>query len=139
MSDILGGHDYGQTRMRFLLNDFVSMPFSATVDYYLTGIMAFLSNPQVFDVSKGWSLHNHNQPGAPLFFGFLPLPSPAPSFESKRLVFRPTQRCTVRFGDIRNVAHELPANQASEFFQRSYILFIAAVATAGTLRLSVEG
>jgi len=68
-----------------------------------------------------------------------PWPSPAPGFKGKRFMFRPTQRCFIRFGNINNVQHEIPANQTSEFWQRTFIVFVQAAATAGTLRMSVEG
>jgi hypothetical protein len=137
--DVAGGEDYAQTKRHYQLNDYAAVPFNATQDYYPVGARAFLSNRTVFDVTKGWVLHDHKQPAAPLFFGFLPWPSPAPSFEGKRFMFRPTQRCLVRFGNINSVQHEIPANQTTIFWQRTWVVFVQAAATAGTLRMSIEG
>ena len=138
-SDVAGGEDYAQTKRHYMLNDYVAMPFDGTQDYYPVGSRAFLSNRPIFDLSKGWCLHRHDQPNPPIFFGFLPWPDPSPSFEAKRFLFRPNQRCLIRFCNINSVQHEIPPNVTSEFRQRCFTIFAQSVATAGTLRMSVEG
>jgi hypothetical protein len=141
-SDVEGGLNYSRLKRFYDAYDFVTMPFSATMDYYTSGAMGFINNQNVFDPLKGWSLHPHGQARAPLFFGFVPWPSPAPAFEGKHWRFRSTRTALVRFGDVRNVPIVLPAAQTLEFWQRSYIVFVRtplAFGTAGTLSLFVEG
>lgn len=142
MSDIQGGINYELTKRFFNKYDYVTMPYSATLDYYPVGAMAFIANRGVFDPSKGWTLHAHNQPAAPLFFGFIPWPSPAPAFEGKRFQLSCTRTARVRFCDVRNVEAVIPPTPPGhrmEFWQKSFIVFVRSLATAGTMNLWVEG
>jgi hypothetical protein len=141
-SDVEGGLNYSRLKRFFDAYDFVSMPFSATMDYYTSGAMGFMNNRSVYDPLKGWSLHPHGQPAPPLFFGLAPWPSPAPGFEGKHWRFRSTRTCLIRFCDIRNVPVVLPPNQTLDFWLRSYTIFARtplAGGTAGTLSVTIEG
>jgi hypothetical protein len=138
--DLSGGEDYGQTKRHYFLNDFVGIPLmTATLDWYPIGSRAFLSNPQLFDLTKGWSLHRHNQPAQPIFFGFLPWPDPSPSFEAKRIQVRCNTTSFIRFGGALNVAHEVPPKVTTIFFQRVFNVFVRSAATAATMKISFEG
>jgi hypothetical protein len=143
VSDVEGGVNYGLVKRFFDKYDYVTMPYSATQDYYSVGAAAFLANRAVFDPSKGWTLHGHNQPAAPLFFGpFIPWPSPAPSFQGRRFQLSCTRTALVRFSDIRNVEAVIPPTppwHRMEFYQKSFILFARSLATAGTMSIWVEG
>lgn len=129
-------------------NDYASIAFNPTLKFYTIGAMAFLSNPNVFDLLNGWSLYNHGQapipPPAPvLAFGIAAWPSPVPAFEGKRiqmLVSGTSGRAIVRFGNVNNVAHMIPVGQRMVFFERTFLFFVqAAGATSGTLHVWTEG
>jgi len=141
--EIQGGINYGLTKRFFDKYDFVTMPYSATLDYYPIGAMAFLANRAVFDPNRGWTLHDHRQPAAPLFFGFVPWPrGGSPGFEGKRFQLSVTRTAAIRFCDIRNVEAIIPPTppwHRMEFFQKSFILFARSLATGGTMSVWIEG
>lgn len=136
--EVEGAIDYAKTKRHYLMNDYVSMPFDATQDYYTIGAMAYLANRNIYDESKGWAMFSHAQPAAPNFFGATVWPSPSPGFEGKHWLLRSNQRCFIRFGGVGNVQHEILANVTMEFWQRTFIVFVQG-GTAGILRMSVEG
>lgn len=135
--------DYSKLKRHYELNDYVGMPYTAVQDYYPIGAMAVISNPNIFDITKGWSLYAHGQPAAPLFFGFIPWPARGPGFEAKRIQFRSSTSALVRFCGIGNVQHLIPPspplNNPMVFFQRTWIVFVQAVATVGVLDIWSEG
>lgn len=146
--EIEGGLDYARLKRHYERYDYASIAFNPTLKFYTVGAMAFLSNPNVFDLLNGWNLYDHGQPAVPppepvLAFGIPAWPSPVPAFEAKRLqmlVEGTTSRAIVRFCDINNVAVTLFPGRKMEFFTRSFVFFIQqAGATAGTVHAWMEG
>jgi len=154
--DVRGGLDYALLKKHYDCDDYVSLrqngvtvlngiPFSAVEDYYVVGTMAYLNDPNVVDVERGWCLFSHGQPAAPTFLQpFLAAlgvewPSEVPAFEAKDLLFYADQDCWIRFEGKDRVQHFIPANTYMRFHRRCFMFFVVRDTVSGTLKVWIEG
>ena len=147
-SDITGGLNYALVKTHYDADDYIALPFTATQDYYLSGMMAYFSDPTVFNVLYGWTPHVHGQPARPAWLttyilaGIIPdfeWPLAFPSFEAKDILFYSDQNCSVRFGGSLRVQHLIPANTYMRFHRRCFIFFVQSAGVDGTLYSWLEG
>ena len=145
-NEIEGGMDYSKLKRHYELNDYASVAFNSTTNFYTVGAMAFLLNRNTFDVTKGWSLFDHGlgagfPPPAPVAaLGIPAWPSPVPAFESKHIQMLSGERAVVRFANLAAVPHLIPPGEKMEFWQRTFLIFVQrAGATSGTLHFWAEG
>ena len=147
-STVKGGIDYGLVKRHYDCDDYVAIPFTATQDYYTVGTMAYLSDPTVPDVLKGWTLFAHNQPAMPTWLttlialGAIPTfvwPAVVPAFEAKDILFRSDQDCYVRFAGSARVQHLIPANTYMRYHTRCLMFFVQSAGVSGTLNAWIEG
>lgn len=156
--DLRGGTDYALVRRHYDNDDYVSLidpatglvllngiPFTQVEDYYVVGTMAYLHDPTVADVLKGWTPFAHGQTAPPTFLAAIltalgvAWPAQVPAFEAKDILFLSDQDCWVRFGGPTRVRHFIPANQFIRFHRRCFMIFVQRVAVNGTLRVWMEG
>lgn len=139
--DVTDGIDYARLKRVYEADDYVSMAFTATEDYYIVGLMAYVSDTTVADLFAGWGLYRHNQAASPIFLVALlgpTLTAEVPSFEAKDILFLSTQDCYVRFDGVSRVQHRIPANTYMHFHRRCNMIFVVG-AIAGTLEAWFEG
>jgi len=143
--DVKGGIDYALVKRHYDCDDYATIPFTATQDYYVVGTMAYLSDPNVANAERGWCLFAHGQSGAPAFLAALlaamgiSWPSKTPAFEAKDILFLSTQNCYVRFEGSSRVQHLIPANTLMRFHRRCFMFFVQRVSVDGTLSVWIEG
>ena len=139
--EIEGGIDYARLKQHYLADDYVTMAFTVNQDYYIPGLVAFLSDPNVFDINSGWGLFTHGQAAPPTFLaGIIPvMPPVVPAFEAKRTRMFATTACLVRFDGPVRVQHFVPASTMLEFRKRFSMIFVTRVAVDGNLWLWIEG
>lgn len=157
-SDIASGIDYAQLKRHYLCDDYTSLrvagttlingiPFTATEDYYVIGSFAYLSDPTVVDVLRGWTLFTHGQPAAPAYLapflaalGITSWPASLPSFEAKHIRFWSDQNCWVRFEGSSRVQHYIPQNTFMQpFYRRHFMFWVQRDTVDGILRCWIEG
>ena len=154
--DISGGVDYSKLLTTFLCSDACTLrasgltylngvPFTATQTYYISGLMAYLNNADVVDVTRGWATFTHGQPSVPAWLSpFLTTlgvswPKVVPAFEAKDTLFYSDQDCWVSFNSPDEVPHWIPKNTYKRFKQRYIIMFIVRDSANGTLVIDIEG
>jgi hypothetical protein len=148
--DVQGGINYALLKRHYDCDDYVLLPFTATQDYYVVGLVAYLADPNVPDANRGWTLFSPNQPAMPAWLatlialGIIPpftWPAQVPAFEAKDILFLSTADCTVRFEGSLRVAHLIPANTYMRFHRRCLMFFFQAGATGapGNLNVWIEG
>ena len=146
--DLVGGTNYALVKRHYDADDYIALPFTATQDYYIVGMGAYFSDPTVFNVLYGWTLHTHGASAMPTWlatliaFGIIPAftwLTQMPAFEAKDILFRSDQSCNVRFGGSLRVPHLIPANVYMRFHRRCFIFFVQSAGIDGTLNCWVEG
>jgi len=153
---IISGVDYALLKRHYDCDDYVSLrqngvtllngiPFTAVEDYYVVGTMAYLNDPNVVNVERGWTTFAHGQPSAPNFLQpFLATlgvewPSEVPAFEAKDILFYATADCWVRFEGKSRVQHFIPANTFMRFHRRCFMFWVVRDTSNGTLYAWMEG
>ena len=156
-TNLSGGINYALVKRHYDANDYTSLriagvtylnglPFTATQTYYVVGTFAYLADPNVVDVTRGWTLFTHGQPAAPAYMlpflaaiGITTWPASLPSFEAKDILFYSDQDVWVRFVGSLNVQHFIPANTYMRFHQRCFMFFVQRDTLDGSLRVWIEG
>ena len=157
-SDVQGGLNYALLKRHYDCDDYIMLrdptsgavlingiPFTSQEDYYVVGTMAYLNDPTVVDVTRGWTVFAHGQPSAPNFLvPFLAAlgvewPSEVPAFEAKDLLFYADQNCWVRFEGKDRVQHFIPANTYMRFHRRCFMFWVVRDTSNGTLYVWIEG
>lgn len=122
------------------------LPFTANWDYYIVGLLAYLHDPNVFDMGKEWTLYSHGQVNAPVWLqpfltalGITEWPSTHPAFEAKRIEFYATEDCWVRFVGENREPHFIPAGVWREFERRCLMFWFVRDTANGYLRFDIEG
>jgi hypothetical protein len=150
--------DYALLKRHYDCDDYISylvsgvtilngLPFTAAAeDYYVVGLMAYINDPTVIDVLRGWTEFTHGQGAAPTFLqpflaalGITTWPTSVPSFEAKDLMFFATADCWIRFEGSSRVRHFIPANTYIRFHRRCFKFYVQGVTANGTLRAWMEG
>ena len=162
--DIKGGINYALLKRHYDCDDYVvlrdpttgialinGIPFTNVPTYYISGMMAYLADPNVVDPEKGWCLYAHGQAAAPVwlapFLAALGIPWPAevPAFEAKRTLFLATQDCWVHFEGPVRVSQFIPAGVLAtgpyfSWLRRWFMIWVErAGAVNGTLYVWIEG
>jgi hypothetical protein len=141
--DVQGdGQDRAVFKTTYTADDYVAFQFTDVEDYYVIGLMAYLSDPSVPDLFAGWGLYRHGQPAAPIFLVPLVgpvLPPEVPSFETKFMRCISDQDCWIRFGGPNRIQHFIPANIWVEFRRRTNMIFVVRNTVSGTLGISFYG
>lgn len=154
--DYEGGVNYALLKRHYDCDDYVSLrqagvtllngiPFGADETYYTVGLMAYLSDPNVVNVERGWCLFAHGQAAAPTWLApFLALlgitwPSEVPAFEAKDILFYATQDCWVRFEGNSRVQHFIPKNTFMRFHRRCFMFWVQSDTVDGVLYAWMEG
>ena len=155
-SDIAGGTEYNKLLTTFLCSDACTLrvggvtylngiPFTADQTYYVSGVMAYLNDANVVDVTRGWTEFTHGQPAVPAWLSpFLVTlgvawPAVVPAFEAKDTLMYSDEDCWVAFDGPDRVPEFIPANTYMRFKRRWFILFVVRDTVSGTLRLWIEG
>lgn len=147
MSDIEGGQDLQAVRQQFRNNDFVQIPYTAAQDYYIIGLMAYLSDPTVFATPPlgDWGILTHGQPTPPTFLAAILPVWPAamavqvPTVRGKYVLFRSTTDCWIRFEGPLRVQHLIPANTWVRYRQLFNIIYVVRSTADGILTMMIEG
>lgn len=154
--NLQGGLRYALLKRHYDCDDYVSLlqngvvllngiPFTATPTYYISGLMAYLNDPTVVDVTRGWTLKTHGQIAAPAWLApFLAAlgitwPAQVPAFEAKDILFYATSDCFIQFEDASRVRHFIPANTYMRFHRRFFMFWVVQSAAPGVLRVYIEG
>jgi len=155
--NIASGLDYALLKRHYDCDDYTSLrvggvtflngiPFTATEDYYVVGTFAYLSDPTVVNVERGWTPFIHGQPVAPIHMlpflaalGITTWPAWLPSFEAKDILFYADQDCWVRFEGGSRVQHFIPANTYKRYHRRCFMFWVQADIVNGTLYVGIEG
>ena len=157
-SDVKGGIDYALMKRHYDADDYVvlrdpatgvalinGIPFTATPTYYISGLMAYLADPNVVNPERGWCLFTHGQAAAPVwlapFLAALGIPWPAavPAFEAKDTLFYSDQDCWVHFEGRTRVSQFIPANTFFRWKRRWFMIWVERVTADGTLNVWIEG
>ena len=156
--NLQGGLRYALLKRHYDCDDYVSLlqngvvllngiPFTATPTYYISGLMAYLNDPTVVDVTRGWTLFTHGQIAAPTWLApFLAAlgitwPTQVPAFEAKDLLFYSDQDVWVKFEGSARVSHFIPANTYKRYHRRCFMFWVFrdALTADGTLQVDIEG
>lgn len=156
-SQVHSGIDYAYVKRHYDADDYVSLvvngvpvlngiPFTATPTYYVSGLIAYASDPDVVDPYKGWTTYAHGENAPPAYLapflaglGITTWPSEVPAFEAKDLLFYATQDCWVQFEGRDRTRHYIPANTFMRFHRRCFKFYVTRVAVSGTLYAWLEG
>jgi hypothetical protein len=163
MSDhIVGGINVGLMKRHYNSNDYPSLfvngvnvlngiPFTDAPTFYVSGLCAFLNNPNVFNVEPkyGWTFYATGQNAAPAYLAAAGVnwrqivsgyPDVVPSFEAKDTLFWSDEDCWIQFGnDPSNVRHFIPAETFMRFHEKWYMLWVTRATADGTLFIWIEG
>lgn len=170
MSSIIKGTlDYTLLKRHYDCDDYVSYPGAVNIytltalngipftvaasTFYVSGLMAYLNNPTVFNTLRGWTLFTHGQAAAPAWLAPLlaaagvdwlnmipPRPRTVPAFEAKDTLFYATQDCWIWFEGSTRVRHFIPANTHVRFHRRWIMIWVQSdSALTGELRVWIEG
>jgi hypothetical protein len=148
LSDVKGSIDYGLVKVHYDADDHAVLPFTAVQDYYTVGIMAYLSDPTVYNILNGWTLFAHGQPSMPTWLatliaaGLVPnftWPAEIPAFMAKDILFLSDQNCYIRFINSSRIQHLIPANTYMRFHRRSLMFFVQSAGIDGSMRVWIEG
>lgn len=155
--------DYDLLKRFFVNNDYTALrqagvtllhgiPFTATQTYYIVGLFAYAHDPTVLNVLENWIAFTHGQAAAPAYLppallaavGLSPWPAALPAFEAKRITFRATEDCWIRFDNALRQPHFLPGGTwaTGPYFtynQKTFIFFVERATTNGTLYAWIEG
>ena len=154
--DIAGGIEYARLIRHYDCDEYVSLafggvvilngiPFTATEDYHIVGLIAYLNDSTVVSPLKGWTLFAHGQSVAPIYLAGilaalgLPWPTSVPAFEAKDILFWADQNCWVRFEGSNRARHYIPANTFMRFHRRCFMFWVQRDTVSGTLRTWIEG
>jgi len=139
--EIEGGIDYARLKRHYLADDYVAIPFTVNQDYYIPGLLAFLSDPNVFDINSGWGLFTHGQAAPPAFLAFVipVMPPVVPAFEAKDITFLANQDCLLRFEGAVRRQHFLPSHRPMNYHRRHAMFFVVRNAVDGTVEAWIEG
>lgn len=170
--DIKGGIEYALTKRHYDADDnvvfrhpttgvplMIGLPFTDTPTFYVSGMLAYLADPTVYDPLKGWCLYTHGQPAPPPTFTapvvavigaiytatlMAAWPAAIPAFEAKRTTFLATEDCWVHFEGPIRVSQYIPGGTlaAGPYFtwnRRWFIIWVERVTTNGTLYAWIEG
>jgi hypothetical protein len=143
--DMMGSLDYPRLKRAYDADDYAAINFTATPDYYISGLIAYLTDPTVFDLNKGWGVFAHGQPAPPAFMAaVLPAWPPAlatqvPVFEAKNLLFLANADCYVMFEKAVRVPHFILANTVFEYHRRCFMFWVVRSVGNGTLNVWIEG
>ena len=146
--DLVGGNNYALLKRHYDADDYITLPFTATQDYYIVGMGAYFSDPTAFNPLYGWTTYTHGQSTMPTWLatlialGIIPAftwPTQMPAFEAKDILFRSDQDCYVRFAGSLRVPHLIPANTYMRFHRRCFIFFVQSAGVNGTLNCWIEG
>ena len=156
--DYVSGLNYALLRRHYDLDDNVvvrdpatgvalvlGIPFTATPDYYVSGLCAYFADTNVFDVTKGWTLYTHGQPAPPAFLApilaalGITFPAAVPAFEAKNTLFYSDQDCWVHFEGRTRVSQFIPANTFFRWKRRWFMIWVERVTADGTLNVWIEG
>jgi len=143
--EMRGGIDYALLRRHYDADDYVAIPFTSEQTFYVVGLMAYLSDPNVVDPEKGWTTYTHGEPSAPTWLAptlaalGIEWAATLPAFEAKDILFLADQDCYVRFEGSRRVQHLIPANTYMHYHRRCFKFYVVRVSTDGVLRCWLEG
>lgn len=140
--DVRGNNDYRLHKVAYTADDFVSFSFTATEDYYVVGLLAYISDTQMPDVLDGWSLFRHDEPASPIFLAWLlgaTLEAEVPSFEAKFIRIYATQDCWIRFDGPSRVQHFIPKTTWVEFRRICNKIYLVRDAVDGSAYISFYG
>lgn len=159
--------DYDLLKRFYVNNDYTALrvagvtvlhgiPFTASQTYYIVGLFAYLNDPTVLNLQENWISFTHGMtfagaPAAPAYLAALaaglgldPWPVALPAFEAKRITFRATEDCWIRFDGVARQPHFLPggtwaAGPYLTFNQKTFIFFVQRDTTNGILYAWIEG
>lgn len=167
--NVLGGINYALVKNHYDCDDYVSypdalniytgtalngIPFTLAAEtFYISGLMAYLNDPTVFDTERGWCLFPHGQPAAPAWLAPLltaagiswlnmipPYPNTVPAFEAKDILFYSDEDAWIRFEGSSRVRHFIPAETYMRFHRRCLMFWVISdTAATGELRVWIEG
>lgn len=156
--DVQGGLNYALLKIHYDCDDYVSLidpatgfvllngiPFTATEDYYVVGVAAYINDANVVNVERGWTQFVHGQPAAPVFLApilaavGITWPAIVPAFEAKDILFWADQNCWVRFEGSSRTRHYIPANTYMRFHRRHFMFYVMSAGVSGNLRCWIEG
>jgi len=149
--------DYSLLKRHYDCDDYISLvvngvtflngiPFTANQDYYVVGLMAYLHDPTLIDIYRGWTQYTHGEAQAPTFLqpflatlGVSTWPAVVPAFEAKDILFYATEDCWVQFEDGSRVRHFIPKEDYIRFRRRCFKFHVTRSTINGVLRAYIEG
>jgi hypothetical protein len=161
--NFVGGIDYARLKRHYDCDDTPvvrdpttgialvnGIPFTSTPDYYISGLCAYLADPNVIDLERGWTTFAHGQTAAPAFLAAIlaalgvAWPDEVPAFEAKRTTMLATQDCWVHFEGRTRVSQYIPAGALATgpYFtwnRRWLMMWVEQVTLPGVLYLWIEG
>lgn len=145
--DVRGGIDYALMKRHYDSDDYVVIPATAIQEFYIVGLMAYLSDQNVVDPFKGWTIFTHAMQTAPAFLApvlaalNVVWPAQVPAFEAKDILFEAVGAdINIRFEGNSRVQHLIPAGTTRRFHRRCFMFFVQRAALVnGILRVWIEG